>query len=104
MKQNTAFYLLTDTHYVSKQNWVDPGPFTQRERGDQQADRPDQPGLVVLIHIPPQPEHPHFLFLRLFFLPPLRFWPFIPRFIPGREKLESRAIFESSSPSGTLIL
>ena len=37
MKQNTAFYLLTDTHFVSKQNWVEPGPFTQRERGDQIA-------------------------------------------------------------------
>ncbi len=37
MKQNTAFYLLTDTHFVSKQNWVEPGTFTRRERGDQIA-------------------------------------------------------------------
>lgn len=37
MKQPTSFYLLTDTHYVSKQNWVEGGPFTRRERGDQIA-------------------------------------------------------------------
>ena len=37
MKQNTAFYLLTDTHFVSKQNWVEGEPFTRRERGDQIA-------------------------------------------------------------------
>ena len=37
MKKPTSFYLLTDTHYVSKQNWVEPGAFTRRERGDQIA-------------------------------------------------------------------
>ncbi len=37
MKQPTAFYLLTDTHYVSKQTWVEGKPFTRRERGDQIA-------------------------------------------------------------------
>lgn len=37
MKQPTAFYLLTDTHFVSKQSWVEGKPFTMRERGDQIA-------------------------------------------------------------------
>ncbi len=37
MKGKTSFYLLTDTHYVSKRNWVDGKPFTMRERGDQIA-------------------------------------------------------------------
>ena len=37
MKHLTAFYLLTDAHYVSKENWVEGEPFTRRERGDQIA-------------------------------------------------------------------
>ena len=37
MKQPTSFYLLTDTHLVSKQTWVEGKPFTMRERGDQIA-------------------------------------------------------------------
>ena len=37
MKQPTSFYLLTDTHFVSKQTWVEGKPFTMRERGDQIA-------------------------------------------------------------------
>ena len=37
MKQPTSFYLLTDTHLVSKQSWVEGKPFTMRERGDQIA-------------------------------------------------------------------
>lgn len=35
--KNASFYLLTDTHYVSKKNWVEGKPFTFRERGDQIA-------------------------------------------------------------------
>ncbi len=35
--KNTSFYLLTDTHYVSKKNWVEGKPFTFRERTDQIA-------------------------------------------------------------------
>ena len=31
------FYLLTDSHYVSKKNWVEGKPFTHRERSDQIA-------------------------------------------------------------------
>ncbi len=30
-----SFYLLTDSHYVSKKNWVEGNPFTFRERSDQ---------------------------------------------------------------------
>ena len=37
MKQPTKFYLLTDTHLVSKQSWVEGRPITMRERGDQIA-------------------------------------------------------------------
>lgn len=37
MKGTTSFYLLTDTHLVSKQNWVDAPPINRRERGDQIA-------------------------------------------------------------------
>ncbi len=37
MQAPTAFYLLTDTHYVSKETWVEGRPFTMRERGDQIA-------------------------------------------------------------------
>ena len=33
----TSFYLLTDSHYVSKKNWVEGNPFTFRERSDQIA-------------------------------------------------------------------
>lgn len=33
----SSFYLLTDTHFVSKNTWVDGKPFTFRERGDQIA-------------------------------------------------------------------
>ena len=33
----TSFYLLTDSHYVSKKNWVEGKPFTFRERSDQIA-------------------------------------------------------------------
>ena len=32
-----SFYLLTDSHYVSKKNWVEGKPFTFRERSDQIA-------------------------------------------------------------------
>ena len=35
MKQPTSFYLLTDTHFVSKESWVEGQPITMRERGDQ---------------------------------------------------------------------
>jgi len=36
--KNTSFYLLTDSHYVSKRNWVEGSkPFTFRERSDQIA-------------------------------------------------------------------
>ena len=35
--KDTAFYLLTDSHYVSKKNWVEGKPFTFRERNDQIA-------------------------------------------------------------------
>ena len=35
--EKASFYLLTDTHYVSKKNWVEGKPFTFRERGDQIA-------------------------------------------------------------------
>ena len=31
------FYLITDSHYVSKRNWVEAEPFTGREKGDQIA-------------------------------------------------------------------
>lgn len=31
----TSFYLLTDSHYVSKKNWVEGKPITFRERSDQ---------------------------------------------------------------------
>lgn len=37
MGKTTSFYLLTDTHFVSKRNWVEGKPFTMRERGDQIA-------------------------------------------------------------------
>lgn len=37
MKKKTAFYLLTDTHLVSKDSWVEGRPFTMREKGDQIA-------------------------------------------------------------------
>ncbi len=33
----TSFYLLTDSHYVSKKNWVEGKPITFRERSDQIA-------------------------------------------------------------------
>ncbi|MBR5620716.1 MAG: metallophosphoesterase, partial [Clostridia bacterium] len=36
MKKST-FYLLTDTHYVSPQIWVEGDPINNRERGDQIA-------------------------------------------------------------------
>ncbi len=35
--KGTSFYLLTDSHYVSKKNWVEGNPFTFRERSDQIA-------------------------------------------------------------------
>lgn len=35
--KSTSFYLLTDSHYVSKKNWVEGKPFTFRERSDQIA-------------------------------------------------------------------
>ncbi len=35
--KNVSFYLLTDSHYVSKKNWVEGKPFTFRERSDQIA-------------------------------------------------------------------
>lgn len=35
--KNISFYLLTDSHYVSKKNWVEGKPFTFRERSDQIA-------------------------------------------------------------------
>lgn len=35
--KKTSFYLLTDTHFVSKQIWAEGKPFTFRERGDQIA-------------------------------------------------------------------
>ena len=35
--KKASFYLLTDTHYVSKKNWVEGNPFTFRERSDQIA-------------------------------------------------------------------
>ncbi len=35
--KKTSFYLLTDSHYVSKKNWVEGKPFTFRERSDQIA-------------------------------------------------------------------
>ena len=35
--KKTSFYLLTDSHYVSKKCWVEGKPFTFRERGDQIA-------------------------------------------------------------------
>jgi len=35
--KKTSFYLLTDSHYVSKKNWVEGKPFTFRERNDQIA-------------------------------------------------------------------
>ncbi len=37
MSNKTSFYLLTDTHFVSKNAWVEGKPFTLRERGDQIA-------------------------------------------------------------------
>ena len=37
MGNKVSLYLLTDSHYVSKQNWVEGKPFTGRERGDQIA-------------------------------------------------------------------
>ena len=37
MIKPSKFYLLTDTHFVSKDNWVEAEPFTRRERGDQIA-------------------------------------------------------------------
>ena len=37
MGRKTSFYLLTDTHFVSKRTWVEGKPFTMRERGDQIA-------------------------------------------------------------------
>ncbi len=37
MKNSAAFYLLTDTHFVSKRSWTEGRPFTMRERGDQIA-------------------------------------------------------------------
>ncbi len=33
--KNASFYLLTDSHYVSKKTWVEGKPFTFRERSDQ---------------------------------------------------------------------
>lgn len=35
--KDASFYLLTDSHYVSKKNWVEGKPFTFRERNDQIA-------------------------------------------------------------------
>ena len=35
--KKASFYLLTDSHYVSKKNWVEGKPFTFRERSDQIA-------------------------------------------------------------------
>ncbi len=35
--KNISFYLITDSHYVSKKNWVEAKPFTFRERSDQIA-------------------------------------------------------------------
>ena len=35
--QKTSFYLLTDTHLLSKEMWVEGKPITMRERGDQIA-------------------------------------------------------------------
>jgi len=32
---DNSFYLITDSHYVSKQNWVEGEPITNREKGDQ---------------------------------------------------------------------
>lgn len=37
MKQSTAFYVLTDTHLMSPENWVEGMPITRREHGDQIA-------------------------------------------------------------------
>lgn len=37
MENKVSFYLLTDSHYISKKNWVEGKPFTLRERGDQIA-------------------------------------------------------------------
>ncbi len=37
MHKKTAFYLITDSHYVSAQTWEDGMAFTRRERGDQIA-------------------------------------------------------------------
>ena len=37
MNRHTAFYLLTDAHYVSPNIWVEGKPITNRERGDQIA-------------------------------------------------------------------
>ena len=37
MLKKTAFYLLTDTHFVSKDTWVEGKPINRRERGDQIA-------------------------------------------------------------------
>lgn len=34
---NPSFYLITDSHFVSKKTWVEGKPFTFRERGDQIA-------------------------------------------------------------------
>jgi 3',5'-cyclic AMP phosphodiesterase CpdA len=38
--KSASFYLLTDSHYVSKKNWVEGKPFTFRERSDQIALKP----------------------------------------------------------------
>ena len=37
MNKKPSFYLLTDTHFVSKDSWVEGRPFTMREKGDQIA-------------------------------------------------------------------
>ncbi len=37
MSRTSSFYLITDSHYVSKENWVEGKPFTSRERSDQIA-------------------------------------------------------------------
>ncbi len=37
MSKKSSFYLLTDTHYVSKKTWVEGKPINNRERGDQIA-------------------------------------------------------------------
>ena len=37
MNKNPSFYFLTDTHFVSKESWVEGRPFTMREKGDQIA-------------------------------------------------------------------